>query len=65
MKIVNDLQSIRLKLKIIFPASRKSIDRRAVKLEEAQKTEKAVCLMKMRIKYMYEGDSSHAICFLR
>ena len=58
---MNDLQSQVTKLENNISSKQKSIDETAVKLEEAQKTEKKqYASMKMRIKYMYEkGDSSY------
>ena len=52
---MNDLQSQVTKLENNISSKQKSIDETAVKLEEAQKTEKKqYASMKMRIKYMYE-----------
>ena len=58
---MNDLQSQVTKLENNISSKQKSINETAVKLEEAQKTEKKqYASMKMRIKYMYEkGDSSY------
>ena len=58
---MNDLQSQVTKLENNISSKQKSIDETAVKLEEAQKTEKKqYASMKMRIKYMYEkGDSTY------
>ena len=56
---MNDLQSQVTKLENNISSKQKSIDETAVKLEEAQKTEKKqYASMKMRIKYMYENGNA-------
>ena len=58
---MNDLQSQVTKLENNISSKQKSIDETAVKLEEAQKTEKKqYASMKMRIKYMYEAGNDSA-----